>query len=46
LPGWDEEDALDRSLNLLLDELDHLTEIQAREAVVARMRATVREAMN
>jgi hypothetical protein len=46
LPAWDKQDALDRSLNLLLDELDHATEIQAGEAVVARMRATVREAIN
>jgi hypothetical protein len=46
LPAWDEQDALDRSLNLLLDELDQAADPQAREAVVARTRAAVREAMD
>jgi hypothetical protein len=45
LPAWDEQDGLDRSLNLLLDELDHAAEPQARDDVIARMRATVRGAM-
>jgi hypothetical protein len=46
LPVWDEQGALDRSLNLLLDELDHAADTQARQAVVARMRAVVQKAMD
>jgi hypothetical protein len=45
LPGWDEQDGLERSLNLLLDELDHAGDTQARDVVVARMRAAVRDAL-
>jgi hypothetical protein len=45
LPAWDEQDGLERSLNLLLDELDHAGDTQARDVVVARMRAAVRDAM-
>jgi hypothetical protein len=45
LPAWDEQDDLERSLNLLLDELDHAGDPQARDVVVARMRAAVRDAM-
>ena len=45
LPAWDEQDGLERSLNLLLDELDHAADPQARDVVIARMRAAVRDAM-
>jgi hypothetical protein len=45
LPAWDEQDGLERALNLLLDELDHAAQLQARDVVIARMRAVVREAM-
>jgi hypothetical protein len=45
LPGWEEQDPLERSLILLLDELDHENSPPAREAVVARMRAAVRNAL-
>jgi hypothetical protein len=45
LPAWHEQDGLERSLNLLLDELDHAGEPQARAVVAARMRAAVRDAM-
>jgi len=45
LPAWDEQTGLERSLNLLLDELDHAGEPQARDVVIARMRAAVRDAM-
>jgi hypothetical protein len=45
LPAWDEQDGLERTLNLLLDELDHAGDTQARDVVVARMRAAVRDAM-
>jgi hypothetical protein len=45
LPAWDEQDGLERSLNLLLGELDHTGGPQARDVVVARMRAAVRDAM-
>jgi hypothetical protein len=46
LPAWDEQDDFERSLNLLLDELDHAGNPQAREAVVALMRAAVRGALD
>src|SRR5260221_13271079 len=45
LPAWDEQDGLERSLNLLLDELDHAADPQARDVVIARTRAAVRDAM-
>lgn len=45
LPAWDEQDDLERSLNLLLDQLDHAGDPQARDVVVARMRAAVRDAI-
>jgi hypothetical protein len=45
LPAWDEQDHLERSLNLLLDDLDHAGNPKAREAVLALMRAAVRDAM-
>ena len=45
LPAWDQQDGLERSLNLLLDELDHAADPQARGVVIARMRAAVRDAM-
>lgn len=45
LPAWDEQDGLERSLNLLLDELDRASDRPARDVVVARMRAAVRDAM-
>jgi hypothetical protein len=41
LPAWDEQDGLDRSLNLLLVELDHAGDPGARDVVVAQMRAAV-----
>ena len=46
LPAWDEQDDLERSLNLLLDELDHAGNSHARDLVVARMRAAVRDVMS
>jgi hypothetical protein len=45
LPAWDEQDGLERSLNLLVHELDHAAQPQARDVVIARMRAAVRDAM-
>ena len=45
LPASDEQDGLERSLNLPLDELDHAADPQARDIVIGRMRAAVRDAM-
>jgi hypothetical protein len=45
LPPWDEQDELEHSMILLLDDLDHAVDVQARDVVVAQMRAAVRDAM-
>lgn len=46
LPAWDEQDDLERSLNLLVDELEHAADPRAKELVVARMRETVRDTLS
>lgn len=45
LPAWDAQSELERALMALLDDLDHATEPPGKEAVVARMREVVREAL-
>jgi hypothetical protein len=45
LPAWDEQDALQRTLIQLFDDLDHTTDPAHQQEIVQRMRAAVRDAL-
>ncbi|MFD3406446.1 hypothetical protein ACFWUU_37515 [Kribbella sp. NPDC058693] len=45
LPAWDKQSAMERSITRLLDELDRETTPAGKAAVVERIRATVRGAL-
>jgi hypothetical protein len=45
LASWDEQDALERTLIRLFDDLDHATDPAQKHEVVQRMRAAVRDAL-
>jgi hypothetical protein len=45
LPSWDQQDALERTLVQLFDDLDHATHPAQEPEIVQRMRAAVRSAL-
>lgn len=45
VPAWKQQDELDRTLFLLFEELDHITNTAMKPAVVERMRAAARSAL-
>lgn len=45
LPGWDQQDDLERTLIVLFDDLDHATETSQKRGVEERMRAAVRDVL-
>lgn len=46
LQAWEEQGHLDRTLLLMFEELDHTTNTALKPAVVERMRAAVRDALD
>jgi hypothetical protein len=45
LPSWDEQNALERTLIHLFDDLDRATDPAQKHEIVQRMRAAVRDAL-
>jgi hypothetical protein len=44
LPEWDQQDTLDRTLVIMMDERDHETDPGRRSAIEDRMREAIRHA--